>query len=226
MYDVQATTSKHNPKKRSVTVPNLHHGKMKMDTSNKKKFLINVCNVCEVTEKWRKNGVGSNRCTRRGRLVIKIETRSTRTHEATMRLPHWPPVQSQWLCCSCFVGTPSPARSVTGKTCLVRCQMRSLPCSRAELRVVTSKKHAICTTTVRRLTRQCFVRQIICVKPQCVLRAMCRRLLGRVRAEDFRCRSCPPALPGTRSCCGPGRHRVMAELFSHPTLGMRREPSP
>ena len=31
---------------------------------------------------------------------------------------------------------------------------------------------------------------------------------------------------GTRSCPGPGRHRVMEELFAYPTLGMWRKPSP
>ena len=37
-------------------------------------------------------------------------------------------------------------------------------------------------------------------------------------AEDFGYRSWPPTLLGTRSCPGPDRHRVMAELFSYPTL--------
>ena len=35
--------------------------------------------------------------TRCGRLVLKLETNSTHEHEATLRLPHWPPVQSQWF---------------------------------------------------------------------------------------------------------------------------------
>ena len=41
---------------------------------------------------------------------------------------------------------------------------------------------------------------------------LCTGLLVKVvLAQDSRYRSWPPALPGTRSCPGPGRHRVMAE---------------
>ena len=36
-------------------------------------------------------------------------------------------------------------------------------------------------------------------------------VMGRVRAEDFRYRSWSPVLPGTRSCPGPGRHRVWCD---------------
>ena len=36
--------------------------------------------------------------TRRRRLVIRVGTRCTNTHEATMWLLQWSSVQSQWLC--------------------------------------------------------------------------------------------------------------------------------
>ena len=45
--------------------------------------------------------------TRRRRLVMTVGTRSTNTHDATMWLLQWLSVQSQWLCGSWSVGTPS-----------------------------------------------------------------------------------------------------------------------
>ena len=53
------------------------------------------------------------------RLVIQDEPQNN-AYEATMQLLHWSSAQSQWLCCTCVVGTPLPLSSIAEKVCRER----------------------------------------------------------------------------------------------------------